>query len=379
MSWLYSRPTEGTIAFLERKFAKQPEIAAANVKAFRAGYAFGETTEEFAVQYEVRPAKLAPGHLPQRHRQPGARDGPRRRERAERAAALPRRLPDHARLRDPGGAGAAQELRRADLPGRGRDRRRRRRARRLLRRRARGLDVERPGRRPQGRDGRARGHARAARSSSSTSSAPGPPPGCRRSRSRPICSWSCSGGTPSRRCRCWPPRRPATASRWRSRPPASPSSTARPCISSRTPTSPTAPSRGSSRTSPTCRTSRPEFATEPNDGDRFLPYVRDDRTLAREWALPGTPGPRAPDRRAGEGGAHRQHLLRPRQPRPDGPAAGAEGRGDRRRHPRADRRPPGGREPARARLGRHARADRRRRPPRARAGRARSRTRTSPT
>ena len=61
MSWLYSRPTERTIAFHERKFAKSPEIAAANVKAFRAGYAFGETTEEFAVQYEVRPARLAPG------------------------------------------------------------------------------------------------------------------------------------------------------------------------------------------------------------------------------------------------------------------------------------------------------------------------------
>jgi 2-oxoglutarate ferredoxin oxidoreductase subunit alpha len=32
------------------------------------------------------------------------------------------------------------------------------------------------------------------------------------------------------------------------------------------------------------------FATEPNDEGRFLPYVRDDRTLARQWALPGTPG-----------------------------------------------------------------------------------------
>jgi 2-oxoglutarate/2-oxoacid ferredoxin oxidoreductase subunit alpha len=61
MSWLYSRPTEGTIAFLERKFARAPEIAHANVKAFKAGYAFGETTEEFAVQYEVKPAQLAPG------------------------------------------------------------------------------------------------------------------------------------------------------------------------------------------------------------------------------------------------------------------------------------------------------------------------------
>jgi 2-oxoglutarate ferredoxin oxidoreductase subunit alpha len=61
MSWLYSRPTESTVTFLEKKFAERPELAAANVKAFRAGYAFGETTEEFAVRYEVKPAKLAPG------------------------------------------------------------------------------------------------------------------------------------------------------------------------------------------------------------------------------------------------------------------------------------------------------------------------------
>ncbi len=61
MSWLYSRPTDGTVSFLEKKFAKRPELAAANVKAFRAGYAFGETTEEFSVQYEVKPAALPPG------------------------------------------------------------------------------------------------------------------------------------------------------------------------------------------------------------------------------------------------------------------------------------------------------------------------------
>ena len=61
MSWLYGRPTEGTIAFLESKFAKRPEIAAANVKAFNTGYAFGETTESFTVQYEVKPAALKPG------------------------------------------------------------------------------------------------------------------------------------------------------------------------------------------------------------------------------------------------------------------------------------------------------------------------------
>jgi 2-oxoglutarate ferredoxin oxidoreductase subunit alpha len=61
MSWLYSRPTEVTIEEIEHKFATKPNIAEANLKAFHAGYAFGETTEAFAVQYEVKPAKLKPG------------------------------------------------------------------------------------------------------------------------------------------------------------------------------------------------------------------------------------------------------------------------------------------------------------------------------
>src|SRR6266568_3853709 len=61
MSWLYGRPTEGTIGFLRKKFAKRPEIAEGNVKAFNTGYAFGETTEAFAVQYEVKPAALRAG------------------------------------------------------------------------------------------------------------------------------------------------------------------------------------------------------------------------------------------------------------------------------------------------------------------------------
>ncbi len=61
MSWLYGRPTEATVDFLRTKFAKRPEIAEANVKAFNTGYAFGETTESFTVQYEVKPAALRPG------------------------------------------------------------------------------------------------------------------------------------------------------------------------------------------------------------------------------------------------------------------------------------------------------------------------------
>ena len=61
MSWLYGRSVDATVSFLNAKFAKRPEIAEANIKALQAGYAFGETTESFAVTYEVKPAKLAPG------------------------------------------------------------------------------------------------------------------------------------------------------------------------------------------------------------------------------------------------------------------------------------------------------------------------------
>ncbi|MET8828738.1 2-oxoacid:acceptor oxidoreductase subunit alpha [Streptomyces sp. NPDC004610] len=59
LSWMYHRPTEGTEQFLTSKFAKKPQIAAANIAAFRAGWNFGETTEDFAVSYEVAPASTA--------------------------------------------------------------------------------------------------------------------------------------------------------------------------------------------------------------------------------------------------------------------------------------------------------------------------------
>jgi 2-oxoglutarate ferredoxin oxidoreductase subunit alpha len=61
MSWLYGRPVEGTLHFIETKFASRPELAEGNARAFKAGFHYGETSEDFVVQYEVRPAKLAPG------------------------------------------------------------------------------------------------------------------------------------------------------------------------------------------------------------------------------------------------------------------------------------------------------------------------------
>ncbi len=59
VSWMYGRPLEPTIDWLERKFAKKPQISQANVAALKAGHAFGETAELSA--FEVKPASLAPG------------------------------------------------------------------------------------------------------------------------------------------------------------------------------------------------------------------------------------------------------------------------------------------------------------------------------
>ncbi|WP_300007312.1 2-oxoacid:acceptor oxidoreductase subunit alpha [Pseudonocardia sp.] len=61
LSWMYHRPHEGTERFLREKFARRPDLAEANILAFRAGHAYGETTEAFAVTYEVKPAPLPPG------------------------------------------------------------------------------------------------------------------------------------------------------------------------------------------------------------------------------------------------------------------------------------------------------------------------------
>ena len=61
LSWMYHRPHESTERFLREKFARRPDLAEANILAFRAGHAYGETTEAFAVTYEVAPAQLDTG------------------------------------------------------------------------------------------------------------------------------------------------------------------------------------------------------------------------------------------------------------------------------------------------------------------------------
>jgi 2-oxoglutarate ferredoxin oxidoreductase subunit alpha len=60
-SWLFTRPIEPTVRWIQSRFKKNPELVEANLRALKTGYHFGETTELFAVQYEVKPARLTPG------------------------------------------------------------------------------------------------------------------------------------------------------------------------------------------------------------------------------------------------------------------------------------------------------------------------------
>ena len=61
LSWLYTRPTTGTEQFLKSKFGSKPDILEANLAALHAGFNYGETTEDFAVTYEIAPAVMPAG------------------------------------------------------------------------------------------------------------------------------------------------------------------------------------------------------------------------------------------------------------------------------------------------------------------------------
>ena len=62
MYWMYNRPIDQSARFIEEKFGKKDkEVAEANLRVLKAGYNFGETTEIFTTRYDVKPAKLEPG------------------------------------------------------------------------------------------------------------------------------------------------------------------------------------------------------------------------------------------------------------------------------------------------------------------------------
>src|SRR5438874_9188082 len=64
VSWMYGRPTDVTLRWIEKKFSTKTDIRDANLAAFKAGYNFGETTELFAHSYEVKAAPAQPGTYP---------------------------------------------------------------------------------------------------------------------------------------------------------------------------------------------------------------------------------------------------------------------------------------------------------------------------
>lgn len=59
--WLYDRPMETTLSWIQAKFGKSPELAKANEIALKTGYNFADTTEVFTTHYTVKKAKIAPG------------------------------------------------------------------------------------------------------------------------------------------------------------------------------------------------------------------------------------------------------------------------------------------------------------------------------
>ena len=94
LAWLFHRPTQPTIDWAQKKFARTPEVAAANVAAFQAGYTFGEATEAAKITFEIS-LPAAPRHIHQRQRQHRSGLGPDRRLQAVRSPPLLRDLSDH--------------------------------------------------------------------------------------------------------------------------------------------------------------------------------------------------------------------------------------------------------------------------------------------
>ena len=370
MSWLFHRPTEGTLAFLERKFAKAPNIREANIKAFQSGYAYGETTETFAVSYEVKPATLAPGTyrnitgnqalaygliaasklsgLPlflgaypitpasaileelARHKSFGIRTFQAEDEIAAVGAAVGASFGGALGICTSAGPGIVLKQETIglaitlELP--------------LLI-----LDIQRAGpstgmpTKPEQADLLMVLYGR-------NSESPVP---------------VVAAATPGE---CFEAAIEA----------------ARIAIKYRTPVFLLSDAYLANGSEPWLLPDLAElpdisvdFATEPNFEGEFMPYLRDESDARAAVGDSRNPGARAPHRRAGEGRRDGQRVVRPRQPRPDGAPARAEGRGHRVRHSRARRGRSGRSAPARPVLGRDVRARCGRRAPRSQGRRSR--------
>ena len=342
LSWLYNRPDRGHRGVPQDASSRpSPSMLEANLAAFQAGWNFGETTEDFAVAYEVAPAPMPTGHLPQHHRQHRAGLRPGRRGAARRAAAGPRLLPDHAGVRHPAQLSRAQALR-GHAPSRPRTRSPASARRWAPRSAGRSASPPRPG--PgvalKARDHRAGRLPRAAAGRRRRPARRPVAPGCRRRPSRPTCCRRCSAATARRPSPIVAPRSPADCFD-------AALEAVRIATTYRTPvillsdgylangSEPWLVPGGRGR----CPTCRVEFArTQGRGRHRFRPYHRDPETLARPWAPPGTPGLEhrigGIEKADGTGEIsydpdNHDHMVRLRQAKVDGIADVAAARGRR--------------------------------------------------
>ncbi len=134
VSWMYSRPSDLTLAGIEERFGANPAVAAANQMALEAGYNVGRDGGVGGRPVQGEAHRVRARHLHQYQREHGAGVGTVGGRAAGQAARVPGLVPDHAGLGHPPRAVQAPELRGPDPAGRGRDRARGfRRPRRCLR------------------------------------------------------------------------------------------------------------------------------------------------------------------------------------------------------------------------------------------------------
>ena len=350
--WMYDRPDRAADRLDQDALRRAaPRCSRRTRAAFRAGFNFGETAELFDHPYEIKPAQLAAGHVPQHHRQRRAVVRARRRGAAGEAADLLRVVPDHARVRHPARALEAEELRREDAAGRGRDRGRGRRDRRRVR-------------------GQPR---RSPRTSGPGVDLKSEAIGLAISLELPLVLVDVQRGGPSTGLPTKTEQADLMLAMYGRH-----GEAPLPIVAAQSPADCFDAAFEAVRIALKYRTpvilltdgylangaepwnlpdldALPDisvpFATEPNHGDEFWPYLRDPETLARPWAIPGTPGPDAPRRRPREGRRHRQRQLRPREPRQDDAHPRREDRRHRQRHPARRPRRPGRRRVPRAEWG----------------------------
>ena len=304
-------PIEPTLEWIAERFADKPLVAEANIRAFRAGYDFGETAELFESQLRGpaghRSSRASTPTSPATPRWPGASSPP-----SQQAGlpAVPRQLPDHPGLGHPPRALQAARSS-ACAPSRPRTRSPASAPRSAPPSAAPSASPPPAARASTSSPRRsAWPSASSCRSSSSTSSAAAPRPGCRPRPSRPTCCTPCTAATARRRCPSWPPRPPSHCFD-------AAIEAVRMAVKYRTPVILLSDGYLANGSEPwrlpdldALPAIDPGFATAPNhvddDGtEAFWPYLRDPETLARPWAPPGTAGARAPHRRPREGRRHR--------------------------------------------------------------------------